>query len=330
MTHTGQAAKRSRTVLVTGAAGFIGSSLTDRLLSLGWRVVGLDNFDPSYDRSVKESNLASAIGNDAFTFIEGDVCDTIALDALEFDVEAVVHLAGKGGVRGSALDPMGYSRANLMGTSSILAWASRSGVQGVVFASSSSVYGRRDSVPFRESDPAVHPISHYAATKRAGELLCTAAVESSALSIACLRYFSVYGPRQRPDMAAHTFARTLQDGLPLTLFGDGSSVRDYTYVDDAVAGTIQALDWVASDRGTCGVFNIGSGRTIRLDRFANLIADAMGVVPTIERAPTQVGDVPITCADTERSARELGYRPCVSIETGVGRFIDWFRQSQGS
>lgn len=314
------------TVLVTGAAGFIGSSVADSLLARGWTVVGLDNFDPVYARTAKETNLAGAHDHPSFSLVEGDVCDPVTLDALAGPFDAVVHLAAKGGVRQSIADPAAYTRANLVGTSTLLAWARERGVPGVVFASSSSVYGRRDSIPFREDDRADLPISPYAATKRGGELLCRAAAEGGDVTIACLRFFTVYGPRQRPDMAIHMFARRLLKGLPLTLYGDGSSSRDYTYIDDAVSGVVRALHWIGGRNGVCEIFNIGSGEVIRLDTLARILSEEVGVELRVEAAPCEAGDVPITCADIDRARRDLGYGPTVDLLSGVRQFVAWLRE----
>lgn len=310
-------------ILVTGAAGFIGSHTCDALLERGERVVGLDNFDDFYEAAAKERNLEAALDHDAFRLVRGDVRDPEALRALPPDVEAVVHLAARAGVRPSIEKPELYADVNVMGTVRLLAWAKRRGVRSFVFASSSSVYGNNEKVPFSESDPVDHPISPYAATKKAGELVCHAASHLDGIAMACLRFFTVYGPRQRPDLAVHKFARILRDGGPIPMFGDGTTSRDYTYVDDTVSGVLGALEWVSREAGSYRVFNLGNHRTVALSDMIRIIGEEMGVEPRVERLPMQPGDVVRTFADIERARHELGYRPDTDFRDGVRRFLEW-------
>ena len=316
-------------LLVTGAAGFIGSHLCEALVSAGHEVHGFDNFDPFYPRAVKERNLAGLRGNRAFRFTEGDVVrDPLPTGG----VEAIVHLAARPGVQPSLDDPVGYMDANVSGTARLLDQARRDGVARIVFGSSSSVYGDSTPAPFAEDAVADGPISPYAASKRAGELVCRVFTHLYGTRIACLRFFTVYGPRQRPDLAVHRFTDRIMSGQPIVMRGDGSSARDYTYVSDIVDGIVAALQWTTR-AGVGGaawrVFNLGGGERVRLDRLIALIGAAAGRQPVIERAPDQPGDVPLTAADLSRSERELGYRPRVGIEEGIRRFVDWYREVHG-
>ncbi len=318
----------SQRVLVTGAAGFIGSHVCEALVARDYEVVGVDNFDPFYARAVKERNLAGLRQEARFRLLEADVAR--AVPPLE-GVEAVLHLAAKPGVRPSLEDPAGYQDANVTGTARVLDAARRAGVRRVVFGSSSSVYGDTTPAPFAEDAPAVSPISPYAASKRAGELVARAFAHLYGTRIICLRFFTVYGPRQRPDLAIHRFTDRIARGLPVQMHGDGSSERDYTYITDVLDGVLAALAWTArSDRdGVCEVVNIGGGERVRLDRLIALIGRTLGRTPQIERAPDQPGDVRLTDADLRRAGRELGFRPRVRIEDGIRQFVRWYEEIHG-
>lgn len=311
-------------VLVTGAAGFIGSHTAERLLARGDEVVGLDNFNAFYDPAIKRRNAAALSAKPGFTMVEGDLCDEPCLDALfrgpRFD--GVIHLAAWAGVRPSIQRPDIYVDSNLRGTTNLLERVRRNGAARFVFASSSSVYGGRDTVPFRETDNVDRPISPYAATKKAGEVLCYAWHHLHGVPVSALRFFTVYGPRQRPEMAIHRFATLMTRGEPVTVYGDGSSARDYTYVDDIVQGTVAALDRCEGYE----IYNLGESRTTRLDVLVDTLARALGVTPTIRREPDQPGDVPITFADVSKARERLGYTPSVAIEEGIARFAEWFRR----
>jgi len=311
-------------VLVTGAAGFIGSHVCEALLEEGADVVGLDSFDDFYDPAAKERNLDRALGQAAFRLVRGDIRDPEALDALPGGIDVVVHLAARAGVRPSIEQPALYADVNLMGTVRLLAWARARGVRRFVFASSSSVYGNNEKVPFSESDAVDNPISPYAATKKAGELICHAAAHLDGIAVACLRFFTVYGPRQRPDLAVHKFARILRDGGEIPMFGDGTTSRDYTYVDDTVAGVVGALRWVGGEESTYRIFNLGNHRTVALSDMIRILGEEMGVEPRIRQLPMQPGDVLRTYADIGRAAEELGYRPETDFRDGVKRFLEWF------
>jgi UDP-glucuronate 4-epimerase len=317
-------------VLVTGAAGFIGSHLAERLCARGDDVVGVDNFDAFYPRAVKEANLAALRRTPRFSFVEGDIRDPAALarafgDAGGARPDAVVHLAALAGVRPSLAEPARYADVNLVGTQRMVDAARAAGVVRFVFASSSSVYGRDSVPPFRESDPCLTPVSPYASTKRAGELMLFTAHHLYALDVSCLRFFTVYGPRQRPDLAIHKFARLIDGGRAIELYGDGSSSRDYTFIDDIVDGVVAAVDRTAGVAPAFNVYNLGGSRTTTLLELVELLAAALGKRPIIEWRPEQPGDMRRTLADVSLSAAALGYAPRVSIEDGIRRFVAWLR-----
>ena len=312
-------------VLVTGAAGFIGSHLCERLLEKGHRVVGLDNFDPFYRRSFKEDNLAAARENPGFELHETDILDCHTLwEIMEGcgpeGPDVVVHLAALAGVRPSLIHPERYQKVNVEGTLNVLKEMRRAACQKLVFASSSSVYGARSEVPFHEEDPCGHPISPYAATKRAGELLCYTYSHLYNIEATCLRFFTVFGPRQRPEMAVAKFTRAVARDRPITLFGDGSSERDYTYIDDIIDGTMAAVE---NDLPGFRIYNLGGSRTRTLLGLVQAIEDALGKKAKKELENDQPGDVPITYADVERAGAELGYSPKITLEEGLARYVEW-------
>ena len=318
-------------VLVTGGAGFIGSHLVDRLLSRGDRVVVLDNFDAYYDPAIKRKNLTGARAAgvaDRCAIVEGDIRDMAAVEALfgSHAIDAVVHLAARAGVRPSIEDPLLYQDVNLKGTANLLEACRRFGVKRFLFGSSSSVYGDSLEVPFSEDARMDRPVSPYAATKVAGELMCYTYHHLFDLNVFCLRFFTVYGPRQRPEMAIHKFTRLVMEGRPLPRFGDGRTERDYTYIDDILDGLVKALDRV---RGY-GVFNLGESKRVSLAYLIGLIEKAVGRSAQVEILPEQPGDVRMTYADITRARRDLGYDPRVPIEEGIQRFVAWMRAEMGS
>ncbi|MHC4917437.1 MAG: NAD-dependent epimerase/dehydratase family protein [Planctomycetota bacterium] len=314
-------------ILLTGAAGFIGSHLADRLLELGEQVVGLDNFDDYYDPEVKRRNISAALKNPGFRLVEADISDREALAAVfaEKQFDAVVHMAARAGVRLSVVEPGPYIRVNVTGTVNVLEAGRAGGVTRFVLASSSSVYGLGTPAPFREDAPCDRQVSPYAASKRAMEHFARTWHELHGLDVACLRYFTVYGPRQRPEMAIHKFARLIEQGEPIPVFGDGKSGRDYTFISDAVDGTLGAL---YRSRGY-GVYNIGESRVVRLAELIGLIESALGKKAVVDRQPDQPGDVPLTSADVTLSGEKIGYRPSVSMEEGLERFVKWLRSGGG-
>ena len=315
-------------ILVTGAAGFIGSHVCEALLARGDEVVGLDNFDPFYERAVKERNLEGLRRTAGFRFVEVDIVrDGLPLDG----VLVVLHLAARPGVRPSLEDPASYSETNVTGTVRVFEAARRAGIRRIVFGSSSSVYGDATPPPFAEDAPAAWPISPYAASKRAGELMAQAFAHLYGLQIACLRFFTVYGPRQRPDLAIHRFTRLIAEGQPVRMHGDGSSERDYTYITDCVDGVLSAVEWTGRPRaaGVAEPINIGGGERVRLDRLIDLIGRTLRHDVRIERHGDQPGDVRLTAADLRRAERELGYRPTVGIEEGIRLFVRWYEATHG-
>ncbi|HJR15962.1 MAG TPA: NAD-dependent epimerase/dehydratase family protein [Gemmatimonadales bacterium] len=316
-------------VLVTGAAGFIGSHVVEALVANGDEVIGIDNFDPFYARAMKERNLIEVGQHSSFSFREMDLLDVPEVRGLLTSDTVILHLAAKAGVRPSLADPVGYARANVTGTAAMFEAARQAGVSRIVFGSSSSVYGDSTPVPFREDAPATVPVSPYAATKRAGELLLSSVAPIYQFRAASLRFFTVYGPRQRPDLAIHSFARKMVDGETLTLFGDGSQARDYTYCDDIVAGVLAAIDWTATAPIGVETFNLGGSRSIPTEAMVAEIARALGAEPKIEWAPMQPGDVQQTAADLTKSGTMLGYAPKTPFPEGIRRFIRWFREAYG-
>lgn len=314
------------TVFITGVAGFIGSHVAEAALRRGDSVFGLDNFDPFYDRSLKESNLSILEEFPGFRFREGDIRDTETLSRWGAGVEAdaLIHLAAKAGVRPSLADPAGYADVNVMGTIRMLEFARERAVPRVLFASSSSVYGGNTKIPFSEDDFVDRPVSPYAATKKAGELLCHTYTHLYGMNIVSLRFFTVYGPRQRPEMAIHKFTRNIFEGREIEMFGDGTSRRDYTYIDDIVSGVMGSLGAPPGYR----VYNLGESRTIALAELVELLARATGIRPKTRRLPFQPGDVEVTYADISRARAEIGYDPKTPVETGIERFVQWYRGMQ--
>jgi len=314
-------------VLVTGAAGFIGSHLVERLLRENCQVVGLDSFDTYlYDAETKKRNLREIGEHRHWRFVEGDILDDELLPSLLKGVDLVAHIAALAGVRPSIVAPQKYIRTNIQGTLSLLEACRAAGVKRIVFASTSSVYGARspEDVPFRESDPCVHPASPYAASKRAAELFCSNYRDLYGIGVLAVRYFTVYGPRQRPEMAIHKFTRLIADGRPVVLYGDGSSARDYTYIDDIVDGSWRACQKVTP--GGFEIYNLGGSKTTSLRDLVDKISQRLARKPQLQFEPDQPGDVPITYADVSKSRRDLGYEPRVSIDEGLDRFVAWYQQ----
>lgn len=313
--------------LVTGGAGFIGSHVCERLLHDGHAVWAFDDLNPFYDTQLKQRNLREIQSlAKPFEFVHGDLTDRAALDELigseRFD--QIIHLAARAGVRPSLEQPALYQRVNVEGTVNLLEAARLNGVKKIIIASSSSVYGVNSKVPFAESDPIFCPISPYAASKLACEALGHVYHHVYGLDMVMLRFFTVYGPRQRPDLAIHKFASLIRAGKPIPVFGDGSTARDYTYISDILEGII------ACTRKNFGyeIFNLGESQTVKLNRLIELLETALGKKATIERHPAQPGDVPITCADISKARDKLGYDPRVKIEKGLPLFVDWFTRNR--
>ncbi len=308
-------------ILVTGGAGFIGSHLVEKLLATGNEVIVIDDFNDFYDPRIKEQNIAPFVKDVAIHHV--DLRENSAVRNVfhgeKFD--AVVHLAARAGVRPSIQNAQLYYDTNVAGTLHLLEAARVTGVERFVFASSSSVYGISKTVPFSEEQHLTQTISPYAATKIAGEFLCSTFSHLYKMRIVALRYFTVYGPRQRPDLAIHQFTRKVQAGQPIDQFGDGTTRRDYTYIDDIIQGTMAALDYSGS---AFDIFNLGENQTIELRELIAAIEKAVGKKANINRLPEQPGDVPLTCADISKAKRLLGYNPQTKFEDGLPKFIDWF------
>jgi UDP-glucuronate 4-epimerase len=320
----------TKTILITGGAGFIGSHLVDRLLAEGgWQINVVDDFNNFYDPSIKRENVRTHLRQSAYELHEADIRDLAALKKIaagrRFD--CIVHLAARAGVRPSLTQPLLYSETNVNGTLNLLELARQHNVKQFVFGSSSSVYGINAKVPFSEDDPIRQPISPYAATKAAGELICHAYSHLYGIRCVCLRFFTVYGARQRPDLAIHKFAKLISAGMPIPVFGDGTTRRDYTYIDDIMAGVRAAIDYEKTDYE---VINLGESRTVELRELISLLEHELDQHAIVERQPPQPGDVPQTYADISRARALLGYDPHTQIEDGIHRFIEWFRQTEMS
>ena len=323
-----------KTVIVTGGAGFIGSHLCEALLKKGNRVINIDNFNDFYNPSIKRRNVEETkktchlnnIDIENYIVLENDIrnIDFLRDAFITYKPDSVIHLAAYAGVRPSILFPMLYNDVNINGTMNILECLKEFGIKSFVFASSSSVYGNNEKVPFSESDFVDKPISPYAATKKAGELLCHTYHHLYQINMACLRFFTVYGPRQRPDLAIHKFTRLITEGKPISYFGDGSMQRDYTYIDDIIDGVTKALDFTISTELRFEVFNLGESKTIRLYEMVKTIEETIGKKAVIDRLPLQPGDVLRTWADVNKAKKLLGYKPSMPFEEGYKRFFAWF------
>ena len=316
-----------KNLLITGGAGFIGSHLVDRLLSTDVeRITVIDDFNDFYDPSIKRDNICEHSKDPRYTISEVDIRDRAKLEqtfkANTFD--CVVHLAARAGVRPSLTEPQLYTETNINGTLNLLELARSNNIKQFVFGSSSSVYGINAKVPFSEDDPIRQPISPYAATKGAGELLCHTYSHLYGLRCVCLRFFTVYGPRQRPDLAIHKFAKLITEHTPIPVFGDGSTRRDYTYIDDIIDGVMAAIDY---DQTNYEVINLGESRTVELNELISLLEKELDTHAIIDRQPRQPGDVPQTYADISKARALLGYQPKTQIEEGLRRFVEWFRMS---
>ena len=312
-------------VLITGGAGFIGSHVAARLLAAGVRVRVLDSFDPYYDVRLKRGNVEelAAAGRSAFELVEGDIRDAAVCRRAVHGATAVIHLAALAGVRPSIQDPVRYADVNVTGTQVLLQQIEDRDTV-FVFGSSSSVYGGNTKVPFAESDPVDRPVSPYAATKRAGEGQCHAWHHLRGNRTVCLRFFTVYGPRQRPEMAIHKFVDAVHRKRPIPFYGDGSTRRDYTYIDDIVDGVLRALDRCEGYE----IYNLGESQTTTLAELVRLIGEVTGIEPVLDRQPMQPGDVVMTCADVSRARNRLGYEPRTPVREGLERFVRWYRDAR--
>lgn len=317
-----------RNILVTGGAGFIGSHLVDRLLSEGeWQVTVVDDFNDFYEPEVKRKNTRAHLQSPSYALFEADIRSRESLEEVfnrgKFD--CIVHLAARAGVRPSLAEPQLYAETNINGTLNLLELARAHEIRQFVFGSSSSVYGINAKVPFSEEDPIRQPISPYAATKGAGELLCHTYSHLYGIRSVCLRFFTVYGARQRPDLAIHKFAKLISENQPIPVFGDGTTRRDYTYIDDIIAGVRASIDYQESDYE---IFNLGESQTVELNELIALLEKELDRQALVERHPQQPGDVPQTFADVSKARRLLSYDPQTKIEDGIHRFAKWFRRER--
>jgi len=312
-------------ILLTGCAGFIGSHVAERLLNQNYKVIGIDNFDAFYKNSIKRKNLEYSLAHQNFQFHELDITDAEALKKIETPVDAVIHLAAKAGVLPSIKDPVGYTRVNINGTQNILDWILERKVKKLVFASSSSVYGNSKQIPFKESVTMDMPISPYAYTKRSCELLNHVYHHLYGIDILNLRFFTVYGPRQRPDLAIHKFVELIQKGEPVTMYGDGSTARDYTFVEDTVSGVVNALQYVIQNEQVFDTVNLGNNQPVPLKELIDTLYELMGAKPNIKKMPMQPGDVDITYADISKAQSLFNYQPKKKFKEGLKDFIEWYQ-----
>jgi UDP-glucuronate 4-epimerase len=316
---------RKERFLVTGGAGFIGSHLVDHLIGNGVaRMVVLDNFDEFYDPKIKRTNIATNLNHPSFRLVVCDIRNYVALRQLfsEEIFDCIIHLAAKAGVRPSVNDPRTYQEVNVAGTLNLLELARLHGIKKFIFGSSSSVYGLSAEPPFKEDAP-LAPISPYAATKAAGEMLSHTYSYLYGLQVCCLRLFTVYGPRQRPDLAIHKFARKILDKSPIPVYGDGTSKRDFTYIDDIIQGIMASIDY---DATPFEIINLGESQTVTVNRVVELLEEVLGERAIIEQHPPQPGDLPLTHADVNKAKKLLGYRPSMPIEAGIRKFADWLKK----
>jgi UDP-glucuronate 4-epimerase len=308
--------------LITGAAGFIGSHLCERLLANDWVVVGVDNFDDYYNPQIKRRNISNYLKNENFLLVEADIRDSDAMNkVIGRDIQIIIHLAAMAGVRSSIAQPLLYADVNVNGTMVLLELAKKHGIDKFIFGSSSSVYGNNKKVPFSEDDNVDFPISPYAATKKAGELICHTYHHLYGMSVTCLRFFTVYGPRQRPDLAIHKFAKLIEQDKPIPVYGDGTMMRDFTYIDDIINGIVAAM---ARCDGF-NIYNLGESEPITVNDLIAEIEKALGKKAIREYLPPQPGDVERTYADITRAAEELAYKPSTSIKAGLKQFVAWLR-----
>jgi len=313
-------------ILLTGGAGFIGSHLAEKLLSLGHHVIVLDNFNTFYDPAIKRENVKTALAHPHYTLIEGDILDLPLLNRImtDHDIDTIIHLAARAGVRPSIQEPLLYQKVNIEGTLNCLEMARKYNVSRVLFASSSSVYGNNEKTPFSETDNVDFPVSPYAATKKAGELLCYNYHHLYQLPIACLRFFTVYGPRQRPEMAIHKFTRLIDNNTSIPVFNEGNCKRDFTYIDDIIHGIVNILN--IEELGF-DIINLGESETTTTLQLISYIENALGKMATLDLLPAQPGDVETTYADIQHAQKTYAYSPSYPIQLGIQKFVDWYQKT---
>jgi len=328
----------SNTFLVTGGAGFIGSSLCDFLLKRNNKIIIIDNFNDFYNPKIKRNNITevknlmklSGITDDNLIIEEGDIRDITFLTKVftSYKIEVVIHLAAMAGVRPSIIAPLLYNEVNIRGTLNLLDLCAKFDINKFIFASSSSVYGNNIKLPFTEDDPVDFPISPYAATKKSGELICHVYSHLYGINIACLRFFTVYGPRQRPDLAVYKFTKLMLEEKEISIFGDGTTERDYTYIDDIIQGINEAIAWANTGTYKYEIFNLGRSDTITLKYMVERLEDVIGVKAKVKYLPMQPGDVTITFADISKSIKILGYNPLTKFDDGISKFVKWYKTAQ--
>ncbi len=311
-------------ILITGVAGFIGSNLAEKLLKEGYQVTGIDNFDPFYPRLMKEGNLHALIGSPQFRFIEMDIRLKDDFKRITSIPDLVIHLAAKPGVVPSVKDPHGYIETNILGTQNLLDWMTTQSIDKLIFASSSSIYGNHHETPFRENMVLDRPISPYAFTKKSGELQTYTWHYLNHTSVINLRFFTVFGPRQRPDLAIHNFFNLVSQGKTIVQYGDGSSKRDYTYIDDIVDGIFRCVDFLKDRNRTYEILNLGNNNPVSLDDLIELVGKALGKSPKIEVMEMRPGEVEVTWADISKAKSMLNWEPHTAIELGIEKFKSWY------
>lgn len=315
----------NKKIIITGCAGFIGSHLTEKLLTLNYNVIGIDNFDPYYDINIKKQSLSNSLKNRNFNFVELDLSDKALLENEQFkNVDLIVHLAGKAGVRPSIDNPQDYINGNIVATQNVLDLMVKRNIRKLAFASSSSIYGNCKETPFNEDMDVSTPISPYAATKKACELINHTYHHLHNLDIINMRFFTVFGPRQRPDLAIHKFTKHIREGKEITMFGDGSTARDYTFIEDTLSGIIGAIDYLFKNENVFETVNLGNNKPVLLRDMISIIYKITGETPNIKQLPMQPGDVDITYADISKAQELFGYNPQYDFEDGVRKFVEWY------
>ncbi len=316
----------TKTYLITGGAGFIGSHLSRQLIKEGNNIINIDNFCNFYDPQIKEENIKELLNNSSYKLYRADIRDTSKLKEI-FDsnkIDAVIHIAAMAGVRPSIIDPLLYNDVNVIGTLNILDCMKEYNIKKLIFASSSSVYGNNEAVPFKETDNVDFAISPYAATKKACEINCHVYHHLYNIDVTMLRFFTVYGPNQRPDLAIHKFTKMIHEGIPIPFYGDGSTERDYTYIDDIIDGVKKAIDYTIANNNVYEIFNIGESHTISLNKMVEIIEQALNKKAVINKMPMQPGDVKKTFADIRKAKRILGYDPQTNFTDGINKFVKWY------
>ena len=311
-------------IVITGVAGFIGSNLAEHFIKNGIPVLGIDNFDSFYSREIKVNNLSNLVNSPLFTFLEGDITNVQFLNSIRIKPSIVIHLAAKAGVQPSLLNPQEYLSVNVQGTINMLEWMKRVECKKFIFASSSSVYGNNNSIPFSELDTSINPVSPYAFTKRSCELLNYTYHHLYQFDIINLRFFTVYGPRQRPDLAIHKFVASIHEGKSIKQFGEGDTQRDYTYIDDIVHGIQNAVDYISTNKNIYEIFNLGNNSPISLLGLIEIIEKTIRKKAIKEYLPEQPGDMRITFANIEKAKDLLNYHPIIGLEEGIERFYKWY------